>query len=1132
MGYVKIHLPKTRSAKKKASRRSNLQSVLVSSFNDLSQLEGNKFKLLHRFSIDRVDIRIDNESIHNNLENSHQLQLGHRKEVSQTRRRELEMDLGIINQIAMLSAEVKHVDTVVLTNQSKQLSNQISDKLSTLMQEEIELMHDLQYVSPPQPQDPHIMNPQPNVPISSTQHQISSSRNLGSVGGSANSIQDHSTELEFVICNVSNGHQSTKESISHLAQSLPESIDTNDHSSGSAQGSKVGLSSVDEVNHIDTYESLIVAFASSERRQAFLQSFMEAKQFRRQTLCQNAFHQQQRAFSSNSALRSTDSEVSRNLRYQDSSVVNCLSPGVVNLDSSHQLYGNMRPRVSSNMIASSMIRNQMSLPHSLSALDSSSGRAINRNDFGSTPYGHDLNVYQVQAGHSTLISSKDMYCDQIMFSPIQINELPNEPTHNERISPDVREDFNQMQEADGSQREIHCSRDLPQRIIDVQEIQNLYQANRNLLIRLAPDFMTLIPLNFLNTQQLTLYLTCSSQRFRGKLEMANSNEQNSELVRTRVAQFWICLSNGYASHIALISLIKNRGNLDDSTKASEAPYRGSFVPVIDSAGDICKSQITCTAKVRWTKLPDESVSSCANDTKDMKENRPHLREEKAQLEPENQLPVQVCIKAASPPADEQLSPPSYRFETDTPASETSKSSGSGTNEVASLGSHQSLDFLRSRDNALSSSHNHLSPSHAMSLRNLCGSQNAHQKAIHHHFDTRYSGYHGHHHYHYHHGHHHHYASNPNACASRHHTVPLTDLRRAFGASRSNQPIHRSVTPKKSDETPKIPKHLDGHSNPDLPVREDKDKRSSTPPSTGSKVAMRSLRSAKLLRHQASMKTNSIIAKLVGSSAKRSSNKSQEPKKLEVDDNDSEIELNDSNPDQRKDDDSNHINNDNTSLATLTTPNPEKHSLNVSCGSVNRCVISPLSSMSSLNSTNSSATMNSICMGSDCNPNLLAHSCSVSCCDRASNPRRIKEETEHQIAQAIRSRSATVPSRASAHKADLSRLGLEHNAQYSSETNNFSGNEEQVKVSEIFDHPADETTDRAIDDLDLSGRPPLNRNDMSLWLGCEDGSIIIIDCLADDSHLSNCNLCDLNQRSLNCSNVHSELKLNAPICDIR
>lgn len=66
---------------------------------------------------------------------------------------------------------------------------------------------------------------------------------------------------------------------------------------------------------------------------------------------------------------------------------------------------------------------------------------------------------------------------------------------------------------------------------------------------------------------------------------------------------------------------------------------------------------------------------------------------------------------------------------------------------------------------------------------------------------------------------------------------------------------------------------------------------------------------------------------------------------------------------------------------------------------------------------------------------------------------------------------------------------------------------------------------------------------SLWLGCDDGSLIIIDCLSSNNNKSSNNAADegggataipttSTTATNSCQNVHSEINLGAPICDIK
>lgn len=304
----------------------------------------------------------------------------------------------------------------------------------------------------------------------------------------------------------------------------------------------------------------------------------------------------------------------------------------------------------------------------------------------------------------------------------------------------------------------------------------------------------------------------------------------------------------------------------------------------------------------------------------------------------------------------------------------------------------------------------------------------------------------------------------------------------------------------------------------------------------------------MLRHQASLKTSSILAKLVSGASKRSSylRKStlNPDKQSDLDDNDTDTDSGNVTHHQgegKQQDDETSID---SNILALTTPGAAKRSfLNTSQTEMANPVISPLSSVSSLNSTNSSMTANSMCAST---PNrgsceLLVHSLSASCCAAPIFKQMHQTKNPHCTGSpsptadcGIRSRSATVPNRTVCQgsfdrkddecliAADCAKLG-DQCAPLDQVDNSNS-----YKVSEIISDPKDLTVNP-----NDGGQEVAREIKSSLWLGCDDGSIIIINCLNEYlDQSSNCNICDLNQKNLNCGNLHSEIKLNAPVSDIR
>lgn len=968
------------SVKKKASRRSNLQSAFANSYNDLSLLEGNKFKLIVKFSIDQVDVRIDNDEIH-------KLRLKHHKLI-QARHREIELDLDILNQIKSMSANLKHINQDDISSVTDRLCGQLRDRLILLTQDD-GLTHQLN-----NSQDFHINVPlsqlqdtcSDTIPISSQQQQQQQHQTVSSSSGVSNSqqqssmrnsslshsssmgsSQDSNAEIEFIIYN----NQPSREIINQSG-----SIDIPD------PNEPVVIATNDQIQ-LDQFETLLVAFGSPERRQAFLQAFLDLKKQRKQMLGQLAPKQphQQKVFSSSASFRSI--EPVKNSRFQQPDQVSMIPPlsPHIGLKIQHSIQPN-----------TSTMRHQLSEPHSLSLMNQSSELSakdsssviIQGQELIACQNSNNFERTQQATSHPALVCCKNFHPDRFVYqsksdrsSPRPFNRLMTEDLN-------LRVPLNRENTLDNSDLSQIESKSNPENLR-----QSFIINDQRSLIRSAPRFLSALPLNFFNTNQCSLSLSCSTQTYIETESAQNKSHQNTS------GEFWLCLSNGYASHIALISMIRSDTSLVQNIGLPPSvpkKHRCLMIPILNSGGDICKSLITCAAQVKW---PTGSVVY--------------------------KTPIEVSIKPASPPMD-NLNPTANQTTT-----------------------------------------------------------------------------------------------------SRHNTVPLTDLRRALqSSSRSNLSTTGAylTDPISSDSS-----------------RELKTTRSATPPSA-LRVGAKSFRSAKLLRHQASLRTNSIIAKLVGVSSRRYSNPKKHRQRTEINKTNEKIEKIENNNNtnethnienssiEHRDFDKNKVDNfDANSISALTMPGSSKQMMDNSGGSdgAHRGVVSPLSSISSFNSaTNSSMTINSVCTSS---PNRsstnLFHSYSATSCDKAFSYHPTCVGGSKKADLAIRNRSATVPSRAFC---DQRRNCPSPSCQRSDLAN-------EIKVCDLSTGFVDVKSSNSHPNVDNS-KPANIESSSALWLGCSDGTIIIMNCLVNNVQSTNCNLCDLNQRNLNCDNVHSEINLGFAINDIR
>lgn len=310
----------------------------------------------------------------------------------------------------------------------------------------------------------------------------------------------------------------------------------------------------------------------------------------------------------------------------------------------------------------------------------------------------------------------------------------------------------------------------------------------------------------------------------------------------------------------------------------------------------------------------------------------------------------------------------------------------------------------------------------------------------------------------------------------------------------------------------------------------------------------------MLRHQASLKTSSILAKLVGGASKRTSylrksGLANADKQSDLEDNDTDTDSGNVAHHQRADGRQEDEASLEGSILAITTPGSAKRSfLNTSQTEITNPVISPLSSVSSvssLNSTNSSITVNSMCAITSNRGSCeqLMHSLSASCCTgpvfrqmhQVKNP-QCTPSPSPTSGCGIRSRSATMPNRSvcqgSLDKDENDSLIIADCTQHEEQCpplDQTDGQNNSYKVSEIINDSKDTQDNNQVNgqsDKDVEMKS-------SLWLGCDDGSIIIINCLNEYIDQSgDCNLCDLGQKNLSCNNLHSEIKLNAPVSDIR
>lgn len=1239
------------SVKKKASRRSNLQTAFANSSNDLSLLEGNKFKLLFKVHLDQVEIRLANDEIQLQQQHEHHLQMQHESRLMQEKRKEIESDLGILQQIESLILKVHSANKGKINESIDELSNQLRGRLSNLDQVDLQAFGSQQQQANSQSEkDLHTNlssttaasadSKTPSSLSSTTATTQSYSNNINLQPSAIQSNQSHHSNSTFLQTSVTNnpstnsaagtgGQQETSTSlefiISNTSLPLKDTSPMNFGISSAINESNEGNAEGQQQNNC---ERLVVTFTSVERRQAFLMAFIEAKNQRSQ------LQQRQKIYSTSVTLKLSqpNSPDRRNdqrrtkLHHQD----NITNSRLTSFNrASSQCNSNAARILSSaplgqHAACGATIIHQMSAPQSLTdtSISPTEIRSSSQcNSCSSSVVPGSNQCYQFNSRHKC---SQHHHHHQLMHQPasqpasldtICCHEAHNDESNSLKLSSIPH--LGQLDESVSLERksdvEVHHYQEdyykyMNKYILSNVEGASAHQSLEQNSLKFRPKFIVTIPMNFLNTQHPSLQFTCSTMRNDQAKEqklltpaIPSLNEQKHQTVKDSSGQLWFCMSNGYVSHVALISLRRQKsGAFGETYSAVGREQAYDIVPVIRSAGDICKAHINCAVQVKRksniTVAPIGDVLNHCNDGKTTTD----LSDSKC-IDPNDQLskPVpDLSIKSSSPPVnirpkssiladnkDKDLrlseSAPSdsptlkgsqinYTTSFSTTKLEvpmTASAKAIRTNSKLNLEASQlnkfneERKFLRSTHDAICHRHYHhnnkrflnqpsaINSAHSPDQHNQSNLSDKYHHQHHHHGHTNHHHHHHHQHSH-HHGHHihgNHADHSHNLYGSRHHTVPIAELRKALdrqGKKSDHCPAdcknHHLAAPSNTPVDSMLASKIGKEQQADLSVDQqtvdhqlDKKDRSATPPTN---YSGKSFRSARLLRHQASLKTSSILAKLVMGAGKRSYlRKSNPDNKLQSDDNDTDNEGSqqpqDSSSLRRQEADNNLF--DNNMLA-LTKSGIDKNLLNT--GESNNQIISPLSSVSSLNSsTNSSMTVNSVCASS---PNrssceLLVHSFSASCCAGPATMRQTRMPTMHcaEILPdrkasdecGIRSRSATMPSQTILQQLNNQRYrcSIINSCELSSDKRY---SQESYKLCEIVG-------DSCLNE-DENKRIEMSEENSSLWLGCDDGSLIVIDCLTKLSDNSDCQVCDLNERNINCSNTHSEVKLDAAICDIR
>jgi hypothetical protein len=1383
-----------RSVKKKVSRRSNLQAAFANSDHDISLLEGNKFKLILRVSLDQVDIRCDNNE-HAQLWQQQQqfheqqlLALAKQKKFIQDKKRELESDLLVLKQMELLSGQLVTADKTTLNLNLSQSMERILKKLNSLeqqQQQQQEQQHQLQQQQQPNAdhesaapdaaqnltlqqtaQDSYLI--QASVGSPSQQSNLNDSlshqnliakeqqqQKLSAVSAgdqqdqqqqSSSSTKQTDASLEFII----NNEVTTKDYSSKNSNLNTSSRTLNESTEQSASGSGHNLhhaSTTPDGQQSQPHagancESLVVSFPSRDRRQAFIQAFLDAKQ-------QRIKEQQKRMFSSSMALKFGS-------QHQPTAAATGADP----------------PLMKSRSIATDLRRNK--LQHQDEVLEmrynSSLGDRMDAHDgdrISSAPCAGTIgrcascstnyteSVDKAAAAAATSRHHHHHHHHQLMHQPashpallhtICCNEQHNDgglkkSQHSFKSLNDQAEHLTELPEklsamdgdgyagchvdisAGGGQSDTGggCHKQAGSGTHESSLVSSFEGAGTNwfshhqiLMLKFVPRFLAALPMtSFLSVQHPALQLSCSVVRRQptGSLNYDKSvfegfdeglSKKRSQTVRDNKGQLWLCLSNGYVSHVSLIEFIKRDcSGADENHSTGNRQQCYDIVPVVKCRGDICKSHINCAAQIFWPAASKRTAAAVSTgeqqpETRSAPDDHASGRQQASEsLADSGQLeraagtpePPDVSVKSASPPIDIGRHQSSVgaqsvvaaaarerRISSSAPApskldSEQIMMSVSGQSRYGSStalvspaasgnrpadGSNKKEDARgatpdeaakrgpsRRLINARYSSHYHPHGHDQSRCRNYrCAAAAAAPTTV---ACNQIGGYRGryrtssaavgaptvsgqsrllsqpatnqhqHHHHHYHHHHHHHHHHHQ-AYNNRHHTVSLAELRRALerqskSSFEDQSPLasaahRRHLAPPAN--TPDQPKSgsLDLMEEGDSarerqerlkePAAVTKFVRSNTPPA-GRKVSAGTR--TKQLRHQASLKTSSILAKLVSSAGKgssylkRSSGQSGRAKPdlsrnpSDVDDNNKATDHADQQQQQNSgsraaDDKTSSA--DSLQAATSVLAGPADSS----SGFVQpaNSIVSPLSSVSSLNSSNSSSmTVNSICVSTPMHGSCTRlhdhhhrpHWASTGCCPDRDNSHSFIGHHQHQSSSSredvdhyesgaganMRSRSATVPSRAYCEQSRPSACnfpahqdcgGAPTASRYMEGPNELVGggvshnNSDKYKVNEILDDLGKLSVSAGADNqtAQRAGAPSksasLEDQQTSLWLGCEDGSLIIINCLAPAEHsASACDVCMDNEDSAappssssTCRNIHPELRLGASISDIK
>lgn len=1140
--------------------------------------------------LDQVDVRVTNEKTLSQQQQSEEQdsanRIAQKNKLMQEKKLQVESDLSILHQIELLSSKLTLIDRSRICEINDELSNQLRLVMRDLEQCDSQVFSSQTSNVPSAtntnlscadiPTRTPIAQPSSNSALLTPAQTIVPQTTLTPVSAA----QDSNVSLELIISNSSSYDKELNQgSSSTTSDTIPC-----DQSQMMDSYTSFNTSSQPSTNA----ETLVVTFTSTDRRRAFLQAFIEAKQNRYKIQKQQKYQQQQKIFSSSLTLRlaqpgsssqrsfSYDPRGKKELQHQDTSdAKSTLNAHIIRpQQKSHSNLSNAARVFSaptSKHGGSNMMVHQMSAPQPLisSTLENSSRCDLSQNNCCAKLSSDQSSSHAYHHHHQQLMhqpASHPASLDTICCHELHENQIYASSRDNRSEKSIDLNNFTESQDTNNNDDFVRV--DMKQQQVD--------NAERTIFSSSGPRFFTSMPVNFLTTQHPALQFTCLASHL-------NLNQPRPIQTFRQLGagdgsdKVWLCLSNGYVSHVVLIelkrNLVKTKQEVsacsNDGLKISGCSYE--IVPIIRSAGDICKAHINCATRVRILG-PRNQVSGGLEMTK-VGENLSSVVEVKNV----EALRVEVAIKAASPPIQVKdrnnllskcsgshlsESAPSHtgpederviklkvplKTSSSTPRLELHRATCKHSGPRSTSTEHnRTSDEIRSNHDVICHRHYHHSREgvqqrlkSTMCTRNSGPLNNNAQRRDRLSDSGGSSGqlYSRDHHLYHHTAHshsHQHINQGHQPYSLRHHTVPLGELRRALErqskiseqGQHHNPPKIRHLAPPANtpDSLSISPSDRQLHSldlaahGIKIPDCEPERRiRSATPPAGYN--GMKSFKSARSLRHQASLKTSSILAKIVGNKRYSYLRKSGDKQASDVEDNELDAEKNkaDSISARVKPADAESSSSD-KNISGTGNLRADRCLL----GSRENTVVSPLSSVSSLNSTNSSLAVNSVCTSSPNRSylNLPADPSSV----YRNDPIFISSSCLASTSdQGIRERSATVPSRA------VSMLAYTNDEICPGPRSKSSCSHvgDSYRVSEIIETSADDAPEYSASD-----EAKLDSLSSSLWFGCDDGTIILINCLSGDQKGSGCNLCDPNIKSLGCNNLHSEIKLGAAVSDIR